>query len=152
MKRKPPSQRQILASMIVEHIKVFDASSGELVPLISRDEARAMTADQIISLINVDHAPVPIATAVPLGWGPERYNHPTNLEVKPIRDHREKTAKVDVPAIAKSDRITAEQADFRRNMLRRSGMAEGNEAPPPKKFKRKWPSRPFPKQQRGMNR
>jgi len=148
VKRQDPRLIEVVASLIVEFVTVEDAATGERVPLVTRDEAKQMTAEQIYSLTQRDHYPVRVETAIPLGWTPRQYNHPTNISVKPIITHRVKTAKKDIPEIAKGDRITAEQAEHRRRMLAKSG-AEA--PPPPKKFKRAWAKRSFA-QQRGERR
>lgn len=83
--------------------------NGKLVPVIPHEDAKHMTADQIISLFNFDHTPIPKAHG-----GPDA---PWNLEPRPILEHRRKTAKVDVPMIAKTDRIIDAQAEFRRRLL-----------------------------------
>lgn len=79
-----------------------------------------MSTDQILSLVQVDHDPVPVAIAVSLGWTPEEYNAPSNLTLRLIKDHREKTAKRDVPAIYKSDRIAEDHAAFQNRILAKS--------------------------------
>lgn len=119
MKRKDPNLTEKLAAFVLT-MRIPD-ENGNLVPLVTREEAKLMTAEQIVSLIQVDHNPVRVETAIALGWTPREYNHPTNLTPLPIMAHRTKTATVDVPEVAKSDRITAEQQEFRRRMLSKSG-------------------------------
>lgn len=109
MKRKDPTLREITAAMIAQHFG------------IPHDHVEAMTTEQILSLVHVDHDPVPVAIAVSLGWGPKQYNHPSNLTIRLIADHREKTAKHDIPKIYKSDRISDEHAAFQRRVLSKSG-------------------------------
>lgn len=112
--RKTPTLKEKLAAFVLT-MKVEE--NGQLVPLVSRDQAKNMTADQLISLIQIDHAPIPVATAVALGMTPDEYNHPTNLTPLPIMEHRIKTATRDVPTIAKGNRITAAHEDFKRRIL-----------------------------------
>ena len=94
---------------------------GKLVPFIDHATAKKLTPEMIISLFNFDHYPV----AVWLG-GPDE---PWNLVPMPIMKHRAKTAKIDTPASAKADRITEQQAEFRRKMLAKIGQAEAPEKP-----------------------
>lgn len=114
MKRKAPTLKEKLAAFVLT-MKVEE--NGVLVPLVTRDQAKNMTADQLISLIQIDHAPIPVATAVALGMTPDEYNHPTNLTPLPIMEHRIKTATKDVPTIAKGNRISAAHEDFKRRLL-----------------------------------
>ena len=99
--------------------------NGNLVPWIDRETAKEMTPEMIIALFHFDHFPVPKA----LGGT----DHPTNLTPRPIMEHREKTAKIDVPTIAKTNRISAAHEDFRRNMLRRVGQEESPDEAPKRK-------------------
>lgn len=71
--------------------------NGNMVPVISYEEAKRLTEDEIISRFHFDHYPVPKALDGP--------DEPWNLKPLPVADHREKTAKVDIPAIAKAKRI-----------------------------------------------
>ena len=108
-----------LAAVLLE-MKVAD-ENGNLVPLIDREMAKSMTAAQVVSLWEFDHFPVPKA----LGGS----DHPTNLVARPIIEHRIKTAKVDVPTIAKSNRISAAHEDFKRRVLAKVTGDEIEEAP-----------------------
>jgi hypothetical protein len=67
-------------------------------PAIPHEQAKLMTADQICSLFQWDHWPIPVAHDGP--------DEPWNLEPRFIGEHRKKTAKIDVPAIAKVRRIS----------------------------------------------
>ena len=115
MKRKPPTLREMLAAAVAQ------------IAGIPRDHLKAMHVDQILSLIEVDHDPVPIAVAVPLGWTAAQYNHPSNLTIRLKADHRWKTAKKDQPAIAKSDRLSPEHEAFQRRMLAKSGQTSDSD-------------------------
>lgn len=108
-----------LAAVLLE-MKVAD-ENGDLVPWIDRETAKNMTAHQICSLVNFDHCPVPKA------FGGS--DHPTNLVARPIIEHRIKTAKTDVPAIAKTARISASHEAFQRKMLARQTGEEAEEEP-----------------------
>lgn len=93
--------------------------------------------------IEWQHDP-PLALRV---WVPERgdYDPPENdpryIRPMPRAEHREVTAKRDIPAIAKTKRLSRKQAEFRRRMLE----PELDQPPPAKRSKRKIPSRPFPR-------
>jgi hypothetical protein len=130
VKRKDPNATEKLAALVMT-LKV--EVNGELVPLVTREEAKKMTADQVASLIHIDHDPIPFAIARDLGMTPEEYNHPTNLTPRPIIEHRIKTVTKDVPQIAKSNRLSAAHEEFQRRMLRRIGQAEGEEEKPKRK-------------------
>lgn len=125
--RKDPNMTEKYAALVMTLVVEVD---GELVPLVSREEAKQMTAEQIASLVHADHDPIPFAIARDLGMTPKEYNHPTNITIRPILAHRIKTAKHDVPQIAKGNRISAEQQDFQRRMLCRVGQAEPEEEKP----------------------
>jgi hypothetical protein len=90
------------------------------------EDSKRMTAEQIISLFHFDHHPVPHA-----GGGPDE---PWNLTPLLLRQHRTKTAKHDVPALAKVRRIEGKWSDFHR------AVAEGHK-PPTRKSR--WPKRPM---------
>jgi hypothetical protein len=124
--RTDPNLTDKLAAMIVLYLD------------IPRDVAKGMSNKQIVALLNWDHDPVPVAIAVSLGWGPEQYNHATNLTGRIPEDHDFKTAKKDVPAIAKADRISDAHVAFQRRVLAKSGQGDA-----PAKPKSKWKSRPF---------
>jgi len=124
--RKTPTLKEKLAAFVLT-MKVED--NGQLVPLVTRDEAKNMTTEQLLSLLNWDHDPIPVATAVALGMTAEEYNHPTNLTPLPILTHRTKTATRDVPTIAKGNRISAAHEDFRRRLMAKATGEEVEAAP-----------------------
>lgn len=103
-------------------------AEGKWERVIDHASAKAMTEDQVLSLWNWDHDPIPKHRD-----GPDAH---WNLTPRPILEHREKTAKVDVPGAAKDKRITAKQAQFRRLMLAKSGLADPE--PKAEKPKRRW--------------
>lgn len=81
--------------------------------------------------------------------------HPTNLTPRLLADHKRKTDKVDIPAIAKGKRVARKQAQHLTRMTEklmavdvRGGMDGGE---PRKPYKRAWPKRTFA-QQRGRGR
>jgi hypothetical protein len=77
------------------------------------EHARLMTDDQVLSLVQWDHDPFYHSQHKHEPWVDEHWN----LNPQPIRGHREKTAKVDVPQIAKTRRISTEQEAFRQRLL-----------------------------------
>lgn len=109
-------------------------------------DRKKLHRDQIISLFNFDHDPVPYTHD-----GPSvHYNCTPRLRA----DHLEKTRKKDVPMLAKVKRVRADNAQHLNVMLGKTYakifedlFAEFTPRPKPK---RKIPSRPFPKSQRKM--
>ena len=97
-------------------------------PHMPYEVSKRMSADQIIALFEWDHWPIPKAEGGP--------DEPWNLMPRPIDIHREKTAKIDIPAIAKGKRIRRDQEEFRRRILAKE---PGRSARPPSR----WPSRPI---------
>jgi len=80
---------------------------------IDRGHAKLMTAAEICSLFQFDHA---------AGYACDgKDNHPTGLTPLLIAEHRKKTATSDVPAIAKGKRLSAAHAEFRERMLAKAG-------------------------------
>lgn len=126
-------------------LQIRDGQGERLIP---HEHAKQMTDEQVISLFNFDHDPIPEAIGGPtIGW---------NLTPRLILDHRQKTAKIDIPQIRKGDRISAEHESFRKRMLAKAGVGEipdGNIiTQTPRKSGRSFPSgnrkllsRPFPK-------
>lgn len=103
-----------------------------------------MSAEQVLSLLNFDHDPVPYAH----GGSDEHFN----LTPLSIMGHREKTAKHDVPMIAKTKRIRDNTAHHAARMAVKSGdpdkIAEALAALGDRRRawpKRKMQSRPFDK-------
>ena len=110
--------------------------TGKLVPIISREDAKRMSEDDVLAVFEWDHIH-------PVALGGD--NHHSNLSPLPKADHRAKTAKADIPRIAKVKRITRSQDEFRARLLAKD---TGEPAPEPRKRKVKIPSRPFPKKQK----
>lgn len=106
MTRKAISMREKLAAALLEMQRL----RGDP---IDRDIAKQMTAAQIISLYQFDHA----AGYACDGAG----NHPTGLTPMLIAEHREKTKK-DLGTIAKGKRLRADPpggAEFRKRVVAR---------------------------------
>lgn len=97
--------------------------------ILTHDEAKALSEDQILSIFHWDHDPIPHAE----GGEDTHYN----LTPKLIPGHKKKTATVDVPGIAKRKRVATGHIEHTRTMLTPRDQRE------PKKSK--WASRPFPK-------
>lgn len=92
--------------------------------------------------VDFDHDP-PLQLRI---WCPEKRdtippaNDPNHIVPRARAGHKAKTAKTDVPAIAKTKRLARDQEVFRARLLAKDG---GDEPPPPSKRKRQWPSRSF---------
>jgi hypothetical protein len=119
--RKQPTNLELLCAAI---LKLAD---------IPHEVAKTMTRGQIRALMHGDHDPVPWSVARDLGWTPEQYNHPSNLTMRLVDGHKEKTARRDIPQIAKNKRVTKEQAAFQARLL----APGGQDAPAPVKTKPK---------------
>lgn len=96
---------------------------------LTHDEAKALSEDQVLSLVVWDHDPIPHAHD-----GEDAHY---NLTPRLIADHRKKTAKTDIPMIAKVRRISADQEAFRQRLLTPRDEREQK--------KPRWGSRKFPK-------
>lgn len=94
---------------------------------ISHEHARLMHAEQVIMLFERDHFPIRKADG--------GNNHHSNLMFRWKRDHREKTAKVDAPDMAKERKIQLAQAVHVAKMNWGTSQPRA-EAP----RKRRWPS------------
>lgn len=128
MKRKDPTLSEKLAALVVQHFQ------------IPHEHAKAMTTAEILSLVETDHN-VHVKVAVANGESPEVYNHPSRLTVRLYKDHRIKTAKVDIPALAKSDRVAKAQEELRRQLLTKTQIIE--EQPTQERPRSRLKSRPF---------
>jgi len=132
--RKDPNLTDKLCCMILLHYG------------IPHDVAKDMRRSDILRLVEWDHYPVAFATARDLGWTPDDYNHPSNLQPILPDDHTIKSARRDKPAISKDVRVSDAHEEHRRRMLAKSGSEEEVEryatAPPPPS-RRQWPTRPL---------
>jgi hypothetical protein len=117
-----------------KHISLTVKLAAALLKLghVPHSQARRMTADQIIALYHFDHYPIPHAQG--------GVNEPWNLDPVLVAVHREKTAKIDLPMIAKTKRISKSHEEFRRKLL-----TPRDERIKPKS---RWGSRPFPNRNR----
>jgi hypothetical protein len=114
---------------------------------IPYEDAKQMTARQITSLYHFDHYPIRHTDGGP--------SEPWNLVPRLIAAHREKTAKVDQPAIAKDRNIGTAAAIHAAKMASKVGDYTAAArilatAPKPPKVKRKMQSRGFDKGHRPM--
>jgi hypothetical protein len=106
-------------------------------------DAKAMHVSQIISLFEFDHDPIPHAHG-----GPSLH---FNCMPRLRAGHRLKTAKIDIPMIAKVKRVSKAEQEFRQRILAKGvPVFPSGAAAVVLKPKRKIPSRPFPKGQRKM--
>lgn len=140
MKRKDPNLTDKLCAMILMYLE------------IPHEVAKTMTRDDILALYEWDHDPVPVAIAIDLGWTPDQYNHPSNIRGKFPEVHGWKSAKKDVPEIAKAVRISDAHKEFQRKVLAKAGVETGQETGQTERHKfrwgkRPWPSKPFQKKQ-----
>lgn len=132
MRRKKISASARLATLLCTLVR---PDGTKLIP----DEVKAKGVKAILAHVEWDHI-------VPVAFGGD--NHPTNLQPLSKEEHAAKTS-IDVKNIAKSKRISKDHEEFRRRILAKAGQGE---PPASRKFKRKWPSRPFASRQRGMSR
>lgn len=102
---------------------------GKLELILTHDQAKALSEDQILSLFQWQHGVIPHAEE-----GPDTH---WNLEPMLIVPHRKQTATVDVPGIAKRKRVAKDYIEHTRTMQTPRDERE------PKKSK--WASRPFAK-------
>ena len=95
-----------------KHISLKTKLAAALAKLfLTHDEARALSEDQILSIVQWDHYPIPHAAP---------YNGPDehwNLDPSLIPAHRKKTATIDVPRIAKGKRVSETEQAFRNRLL-----------------------------------
>lgn len=96
MKRKEPTLTDKLAAALRELLG------------IPYEHAVQMTAEQIISLVQWHHIHYHRDSANDEHW---------NLDPLPIRAHKERTAKIDLPQIGKTKRLTKAHEEFRRTIL-----------------------------------
>jgi hypothetical protein len=85
---------------------------GQLVPALSHEQAKKMTEAEIEALFEYDHN---IHHAI--GGACQHWNLTPRLKA----EHRQKTAKQDIPQIAKTKRLEKATEEFRRKLLAKSG-------------------------------
>lgn len=121
MTRKAPTLKTKLAAALLQ-IKDHNGR-----PLIEWEHAKLMHAEQILMLFQWDHYPIRHEAGGPA--------EPWNLVPRFTPEHRIKTAKIDIPEIAKIKRVSKAEAEFRQRLL----------TPQPDREPRKsrWPKRPM---------
>lgn len=133
MKRKHIPLKVKLASALLKMLRPDE--NGQFRPVIPYDLAKTLTAGQIISRFHFNHHPIPHAHGGP--------DEPWNLDPEPVEHHREITAKIDIPRIAKGKRVVKAEAEHQAAMTAKlTGEAASIKSKWPKG--RKLPSRPFP--------
>lgn len=134
MKRKRRKRGYIkwetkLAAALCQLVRPTGDPARPFERIIPHDEAKGMSAKQIIRKFRPDHYPKRHADG-----GPDKH---WNLTWLPKADHDAKTYTKDIPEVAKQDRLAPQQAEFRKRLLAKAGQGR---APPKKKPK----SRPMP--------
>lgn len=124
VKRHHVSLKTKLAAALCQMMHDVD---GRLELIFTHEEAKQLSEDQILSLFNWDHDPIPHAE----GGEDAHYN----IVPKLIVPHRIKTRMQDVPRIAKNKRISREHEEFRQRIL-----APRDERPVKQS---RWPKRSF---------
>ena len=106
-----------------DHIPLKVKLAAALLKLgdIPYSDARQMSADQICALYNFDHDPIRVADG--------GVSEPWNLTPRLIKEHRTKTAKIDVPQIAKSRRLRDNLAAFNERIAAKSAGRELPKSP-----------------------
>jgi hypothetical protein len=120
------------------------AAACAIIAGIPFEHRKLMTAEQVLSLFNFDHDPLPHAK--PFDGPNVHWNCTPRLIYGGSlagMGHREKTAKHDVPQIARARRLSEKQEEFRRAMLAKNGEDISHLPPLKKKPKRKMQSRGF---------
>lgn len=96
------SLKDKLASALC-HMLRFNPATELYERIVPYDDAKKMTADQIISLFNFDHGIFHVHGGPAQHW---------NLTPRLIKEHRKKTAEVDRPAISRAASLREKTADF----------------------------------------
>lgn len=114
--------REKLAAVLRDLMVEVD---GKLVRAIPYEDAKKMTADQVISLFQFDHGIHHAIDGEHIHW---------NYTARMIAEHRIKTSKIDRPQIDKTKRIVEEQDAFRARMLAKSTGEQSRPATPKAKL------------------
>ena len=125
-------------------------------PAVPYEAGKIMSPDQIIGLFELDHWPIPKAEDGP--------DEPWNLHWRLTAAHRAKTAKVDIPTIAKTKRLAKKEVARLAQMLNaeidstiekaklHAGWRSGKIPDHTPKPKRRIPSRSFQKGKRAFQK
>jgi hypothetical protein len=117
-------------------LQLVDENGERLIPYA---DSKLMTADQVVSLFELDHFPFRVAD----GGGDE----PWNLTWRLRAEHKRKTATIDQPQMAKQRRIRAREAEHTHAIEMKSFRLQSITD-----RVRKFPSRPFPKGHKFVSR
>lgn len=104
MKRSHISLKDKLAAALLQHVR-WDEHECQFVPVIPYLVSKTMTADQIIARFELHHN---------IRHAEGGTDDPWNLTWMPTAEHRERTAKIDIPQIAKGKRIRRREAGIRK--------------------------------------
>lgn len=107
-RRKHISLTTKLAAALLTIVRPDEA--GNLVPVIDPEDAKTMTAKEVIAVFQFDHTELHA-----LGGS----DHHSNLYPRPCPEHRTKSRK-DTSAVAKVKRLTRKQEEFRARLLRKT--------------------------------
>jgi hypothetical protein len=116
---------------------------------IPHEHQLLMTAEQVLSLVQWDHWPIRRDDGLKLGMMVGEVDGFANLFARPIMAHREKTATIDQPQMAKSRHIRVAQAEHQAAMASKFGQfdtAKWSTASAAETLKPgyRWPSRKIP--------
>jgi hypothetical protein len=128
-KEKVPKGQTSYTAPKRKHISTTVKLAATLLQLghIPYEESKSLSADEVVSRFDFDHWPIRV-----IDGGP---NEAWNIQPRLRAAHREKTAKIDVPQIAKQKRIRRATAEAQRRLLAKA-------AGEPKQPSR-WPRRPL---------
>lgn len=122
-----------------EHISLQTKLAAALCVIleIPHEHQLLMTEDQVLSLVQWDHWPIRRDDGLALGMSVAEVDRFSNLFPKSIAGHREKTAKIDAPQMAKSRHLRDAQAEHRATMGQKAGIAAVE--PSPGRPRSRWP-------------
>lgn len=131
VKRSYISLRTKLASALCQLVR-YDDENACFVKIIPHDEAKKLSEDDILSRFEFQHYPIPKAHDGPdVHW---------NIEPMVKAKHREITAKIDIPRIAKSKRLVRSSNGHKQRL---GAKDRGEDRPASRWPKRKMESRGF---------
>jgi hypothetical protein len=122
-----------------EHISLTTKLAAAICVIleIPHEHQQMMTDDQVLSLVQWDHYPIRRDDGLALGMSVAEVDRFSNLFPKSIIGHREKTAKVDAPQMAKSRHIREAQAGHRAVMAQKAGDSAAVKLAP--QHRSRWP-------------
>ena len=105
MTRQHITLKTKLASALCQLVR-YDDEEADWVRIISHEEAKRLSEDEILARFDFHHDPIPKAYDGPdVHW---------NLTPLPKDEHRRITSEIDIPRIAKSKRIRAREAGVKK--------------------------------------